>query len=582
MSSNADDDYKKAIRELSQSKEIEFCVSELKKIGDLEPIIKALRNITSYDDNKMEELYIKSKEREDLVDRENFQAVMKIFPALLAILSGESGVEYSPMEQTNKLSPKVPMQPPPLDNAGRLTTPNSPYTAHAARAIVAAGKQTKKQRWYKNSINEAPQFQEAKTSWHGGSMTTYLEFSKQSAAALWERVRAMDAITLDVYLWVCALLCEANLKNKDSSATLHPEQMMLLKRFERRGHDRRVMERRILDAARTLSGLRTDIVNIPITYTGTGANRKPTEQRVTIRNCALFHLDGIVYLEQGELFTDKPEEYPDDEKEILAIHIIAGKWARHWMNTNAEKGTVNWTSKANRSLLEFGETRAELAAKRFGALLLTMPGGTDPFKREQAMTHADILEAIGEMPDDETLKKNRKAHWGTRVEQVLYGAEDDNGRWTPGLFDLLKEAGILANYEKPLDIEAGDRGRGWVERWLALEVRWTTTEAAKKIEQAILNKQNAEKENKTRKAYKRRPNHDKPRKPLTKAQRLDIQMAANIRAKCARLNWNRDVAARHFGVSGATLSNVLSLRYAPGTDWAHKLQDFLDNYPEPE
>ena len=113
-------------------------------------------------------------------------------------------------------------------------------------------------------------------------------------------------------------------------------------------------------------------------------------------------------------------------------------------------------------------------------------------------------------------------------------------------------------------------------------MRWTTTEAAKKIEQAILNKQNAEKENKTRKAYKRRPNHDKPRKPLTKAQRLDIQMAANIRAKCARLNWNRDVAARHFGVSGATLSNVLSLRYAPGTDWAHKLQDFLDNYPEPE
>jgi hypothetical protein len=185
-------------------------------------------------------------------------------------------------------------------------------------------------------------------------MTTYLEFSKQSAAALWERVRTMDAITLDVYLVVCALLCEANQNQHTDSIILHPEQVMNLKRFQRRGHDRRVMERRILEAMRTISGFRTDIVNIPLTYSGKGANRKPS-QRVTIRGCALFHLDGVVYLEQGELFTDKQEEYPDDDKEILAIHILVGKWARPWMNTNAEKGTVNWTSKANRALLEFGK-----------------------------------------------------------------------------------------------------------------------------------------------------------------------------------------------------------------------------------
>jgi hypothetical protein len=42
------------------------------------------------------------------------------------------------------------------------------------------------------------------------------------------------------------------------------------------------------------------------------------------------------------------------------------------------------------------------------------------------------------------------------------------------------------------------------------------------------------------------------------------------------------MAAKHFGVAGGTLSNVLTMRYAPGPGWAHKLQDFLDNYPEPE
>ena len=487
-----------------------------------------------------------------------------------------AGVECAPMQPATYSPPRIPHQPPPVDDEDRITTPNSPYAAHAARAIVAAGKQNKKQRWQTNSINEFPQFQEAKPSWYGGSMTTYLEFSKQSAAALWERVRTMDTITLDVYLVVCALLCDASQKRRADSVTLQPEMVMDLKRFQRRGHDRRVMERRILDAARTLSGLRTDIVNVPVTYSGKGASRKPS-QRVTIRGCALFHLDGVVYLEQGELFTDKQEEYPDDDKEILAIHIIAGQWARQWMNANAEKGTVNWTSKANRALLEFGEPRAEQAAKRFGALLLTMPGGTDPFKREQSMTHAQVLEAIGEMPDEETLQKQRRKNWGRRVEQLLYGAKDEHERWTPGLFDLLKDAGILANYEKPVEIGEGERGRGWVERWLEQKVSWTTTEAAKQIDQAALDKA------KTEPKLRRRNRATKaPRKPLTKAQRLDAQTAANIRAKVGRLNWTRDMAAQHFGVSGTTLSNVLTLRYAPGPGWAHKLQDFLDHYPEPE
>lgn len=555
----------------------------IKRLKDEELDALMVKNANLVKELRREQAFREGKEPQEPCELrpEDLDALTWMIETLKKATAKDSGagVEYAPMQPATYSPPRIPQQPPPVDDEDRITTPNSPYAAHAARAIVAAGKQNKKQRWQANSINEFPQFQETKPTWYGGSMTTYLEFSKQSAAALWERVRTMDAITLDVYLVVCALLCDASQKQRADSVTLQPEMVMDLKRFQRRGHDRRVMERRILDAARTLSGLRTDIINVPVAYSGKGANRKPS-QRVTIRGCALFHLDGVVYLEQGELFTDKQEEYPDDDKEILAIHIIAGQWARQWMNANAEKGTVNWTSKANRALLEFGETRAEQAAKKFGALLLTMPGGTDPFKREQGMTHAQVLEAIGEMPDAETLQKQRRINWGKRAEQVLYGKEDAEGRWTLGLFDLLKDAGILANYEKPVDLGEGDRGRGWVERWLALEVRWTTTEAAKQIEQATLDK--AKTEAGKPKPRRRNKATKPPRKPLTKAQRLDAQTAADIRVKCARLNWNRDTAARHFGVAGTTLSNVLTLRRAPGPDWAHKLQDFLDHYPEPE
>jgi hypothetical protein len=163
--------------------------------------------------------------------------------------------------------------------------------------------------------------------------------------------------------------------------------------------------------------------------------------------------------------------------------------------------------------------------------------------------------------------------------QLLYGKEDAEGRWTLGLFDLLKGAGILANYEKPLDIDEGDRGKGWVERWLALEVRWTTTEAAKQIEQATLDKAKTE----AGKAKPRRRNKaaKPPRKPLTKAQRLDAQTAADIRAKCARLNWNRDSAARHFGVAGTTLSNVLNYATPPARTGRTSCKTFSTITPNP-
>lgn len=482
------------------------------------------------------------------------------------------------IKDTPPKPPQAPKAPDPFNHEGQGTMPNNPYQAHATRAIVAGGKgyERKSRRWRSNTVNQTPQYHEEKASWFGGTMTTYLEFSKYGAPELWARVKTMDAITLDVYLTVCALLCDSKAKAYPGSVTLHPGQVMELKAFQRRGADRRIMERRILDAARTLSGLRTDIVNVPVAYSGKGAARKP-DKRVTIRGCALFHLDGVVYLEQGELFTDRPKEYPEDDpdagKEIVAIHLLAGQWARQWMNANGEKGTVNWTSAASRALLEFGESKTEQAAKRFGALLLTMPGGTDPFKRTQTMTHAEVLEAIGELPEE------RGWDWGRRAEQMLYGAEDAEGRWKLGMFDLLKDAGLLANYEKAV-LDRADRGRGWVDRWLQMTVSWTATEAAKQIEAATLDKAKAEiGQGKPR---RRSRVAKKPRKPLVKTQRLDAVTAAAIRDKCARLNWSRDMAAKHFGVAGGTLSNVLTMRYAPGPGWAHKLQDFLDNYPEPE
>jgi hypothetical protein len=55
----------------------------------------------------------------------------------------KGGVECEPMQPATHSPPRIPQQPPPVDDEDRITTPNNPYAAHTARAIVAAESRTR-------------------------------------------------------------------------------------------------------------------------------------------------------------------------------------------------------------------------------------------------------------------------------------------------------------------------------------------------------------------------------------------------------------------------------------------------------
>jgi DNA-binding XRE family transcriptional regulator len=434
-------------------------------------------------------------------------------------------------------------------------------------------------------LNGNPQYREALPSWGGGAMTTYFDPGKYNAPELWGKVRAMDTITLDVMLVVMALICDPRNKAKAPNlgwVTLHPEQVMNLKAFQRRGHDKRVMAQRTLEAMKTLSELNTDIVRVPYKW-----NRERTKviDWVTERGCKIFHIGSVAYREQGELF-EHPDEYPED-KEVVAIHIFAGRWAHYWLNEVKDGQHYDWMSVASQALLQLGETPVERAAKRFGALLLTMPGATGPFLRTQEDTHAGVLEAIGELCKDEYRGKvtggDRKGQdWGRRMEKRLYGGEDDNGTYRPGVFDVLVEIGLLESYEKPVDAltDEANRRRGWVDDWLARKVRWTASAAAANIQAAERKTAQQDATGKlsgTSKPRRRNRGTGKPKKGLTHAQYLDNETITALYVAYRERNWTQATLAQHVKCARSTLSNILRRREAPGAELATRIRAFLDS-----
>jgi DNA-binding XRE family transcriptional regulator len=290
----------------------------------------------------------------------------------------------------------------------------------------------------------------------------------------------------------------------------------------------------------------------------------------------------VVYAEQGDLFEHRGG-YPEEEKEIIAINIFAGQWAHYWLNTVKDGQHYEWTSLATQVLLQLGDNRTEQAAKRFGALLLTMPGATGVFKTTQEDTHAGVLDAIGELLKDEYRgmvegESQKGQDWGRRMEQLLYGGEDSHGNYQQGMFPLLVALGLLDSFEKPVaELDAGDKGRGWVDRWLALSVRWTSSAAAARMKAAELETaQKAVIEQRVTKP-KRPRGTGKTKKALAVAQYFDQTTINAIYAAYRGRNWTQMTFAKELGIARSTLSNVLNRREAPSPELAAKIRAILDS-----
>ena len=470
----------------------------------------------------------------------------------------------SKTKASNQAVPKVAYLPDPYDRKETETAdkPNNKVTHGAALALVFGGKNAEKKvkGWRKNTVNKQPLF-----SCNQGrdEMTVYLAPEGYNAAELWAKVHSMDALTLDVYLAILAFICDPRNKATYPQVgwfTVNPQQIADMKAFRRYGNDRRVLIGKIVEAIHTISDLRTDF---RIHWPGKG---KKEQNRMAIeRGCQIIHIGGVTYLDQGELF-EHPEQFPKEDKNIVGISLFIGKWGNYWLQDGE---TYYWVAAATRLLLELGCSKGDEYAKKIGALLLTVEGGTRSHNKTLECTIAELLERIGELLAEEFRGKlvNGKQdgqNWASRTAEYLQA----------GLTTLL-QIGMLASYNFSSDYPSpGDRGAAWSERWLSARVYLTTPEAAAKLGMNLPQAPPAIPGVPERKRRVR--GLGKTKKPLARGQYLDAATVAAIYEAYKERNWTQQSLARELKIARPTLSNVLNRREAPSAELAKRIRAFLE------
>ena len=465
--------------------------------------------------------------------------------------------------ESKQAVPKVPYLPDPYDRKETETADkaNNKVTHGAALAIVAGGKNAEKKvnSWRKNTVNGHPLFP---CNQGRDEMTFYLEPEGYNAAELWAKVHNLDALTLDVYLAILAFICDP--RNKATYPhvgwfTVNPQQIADLKAFRRYGNDRRVLVGKIVEAIHTISDLRT---NFRIRWPGTG--KKEQNRMATESGCRLIHIGGVTYLDQGELF-EYPEQFPKEDKNIVGISLFIGKWGNYWLQDGE---TYYWVAAATRLLLELGCSKGDEFAKKIGALLLTVEGGTRSRNKTLEFTIAGLLERIGELLAEEFRGKlvngrQEGQNWASRTAEYLQA----------GLTSLL-QMGMLASYNFSSDYPTpGDRGAAWSERWLSAKVYLTTPEAAAKLKMLP---QAAPAFPGVPERKRRVRGLGKTKKPLVRGQYIDTATVAAIYEAYRERNWTQQTLARELKIARPTLSNVLNRREAPSAELAKRIRAFLE------
>ncbi len=493
---------------------------------------------------------------------------MDITPRIDGLERLLTGLEET-ITRVKQATPKVAYLPDPYDRKETETADkaNNKVTHVAGLALAFGGKNAEKKvkGWRENKINGQPLFPYNKGQ---DEITVYLEPEGYNAAELWAKVHSMDALTLDVYLAILAFICDP--RNKATYPhvgwfTVNPQQIADMKAFRRYGNDRRVLIGKIVEAIHTISDLRT---NFRIHWPGKG--KKEQNRMATESGCRLIHIGGVIYLDQGELF-EHPEQFPKEDRDIVGISLFIGKWGNYWLQDGK---TYYWVAAATRLLLELGCSKGDEFAKKIGALLLTVEGGTRSRNKTLDFTVAELLERIGELLAEEyrgkrVNDKQAGQDWARRTEEYLQA----------GLTTLL-QMGMLASYNFSSDYPTpGDRGAAWSERWLSARVYLTTPEAAAKLNMNLPQATPAIPSISERKRRVR--GLGKTKKPLARGQYLDAATVAAIYAAYKERNWTQQSLARELKIARPTLSNVLNRREAPSVELAKRIRAFLAK-PIPE
>lgn len=439
--------------------------------------------------------------------------------------------------------PVIPKGPNIFGDDNKATVINNQHSSVVLEMIMKSGPLARwlVDGWHENQFSGDPQFLKRLPTWRGGSMMGFFEAQARNAAELWAKVEAVDMLYADVYLGILGALGDP--RNKAHFPLLTPviinsDQLLEYANIRRHGHNRDLLKIRIAeDVIPFLKELTVDIRGIPY------GNRT-----VSIPNCKVFDI--------VEVYEDLLPFPGEPQRKAVGWAIRAGMWANYWFQ---ESGRY-WVSAMSRLLLTLDHRqnrRPEMLAKKIGLLLLTVEGGTDSRNYSLIKSVRELLAVIGELPDD----RHRGTHWASQLEQALREA-----------LNRLLAHHLLAAVKFSEDYpEPGDRGRGWVERWLNSEITLTTPEAAMKLNDRPAGFKGRQQRNR---------GTGKPRKLLTPGRYLTETEIAAVRRKCAEQNRLMKDLAREMGVAAPTLSNVLTRRETAGDALLGKLKTFLNNLEE--
>ena len=436
-------------------------------------------------------------------------------------------------ERTNK--PAVPhtheTTPSPFSE-GAAPVGNNPPCHVLFEAVAKGGPNARKQaKGWKDNTQNTPVFQDPQRV--KGDWTVYFDPQSNGPIAPWGRVEGLSALHTKLGLFAFAKICDPRNNMR------YPNKEPIGVSYEDLRRALGLREKPMAEFKPLADRLVKDWADLKATVRGITINGKPDG----IAECSLFVVSKV-WDKQYEIF---------GEREQIGWLFDPGPWAKHYFNRDAKP----WLSTLQQALLKLDHRDvrlAEVLALHIATLLFVVAGG-DQFK-ERAITRtvAELLEIAGRLPEPE----HRGAHWAQRTEEALQVA-----------LETLRGARLLAAVTFGPTYPAGERGRGWVERWLNATITLTGPEAAaflgqEQPEPKVKLPPRLEKKLRARKLDKR------------PGESLDETMATRLREAIAQRFITQQEAAQHFKCSQPFLSQVLNRRRGPG-ELAAKLKAFLDS-----
>ncbi|NWJ98054.1 MAG: helix-turn-helix domain-containing protein [Chloroflexi bacterium] len=338
--------------------------------------------------------------------------------------------------------------------------PNNPLIAAGIEAIFKGGKNARiLQNGWSDSENDRPIYQHRGSK--GGRIIVYPNPTNHHTdplltnESLWEFVESLNVFTSDVVLAVLAQLCEPSTGDKPKhpmleSVRITSDAILSYKGIQRWGTDRQELRKRVHDEMEKLRSLYFDVEKFPASDPTT---KRWESKGVSWEGDRFFD---IVKVEVYQNYIPKDGKKGEIEQIELSWLVRAGQWAYWWLNA---QGRV-WMGRIAHAIIELDhrEVRSsEVLAKKLGQRLMLLLYAIRTTSTLE-LKIGNLLEDVGEL----VTLENRDKNWAPRTRD----------RFDEAILKL-KEIGVFSDVTWPLGYGPGDsdRGKGWVEKWLASSIK---------------------------------------------------------------------------------------------------------------